>query len=120
MASKSCPLEKHEQRDVVKFLRKEKIPFFAVPNSQEMSGLGRQVAARIMGVMKSLGLSPGVPDLIIFLPDKLLCIEMKRKYLGEESAVQVHWRNTINRFPYAESIVCHGGEVAIAAVVERL
>lgn len=115
-----CPKEDHEQREVVKFLRKNKIHFFSVPNSQQMSGVNRNVAVRIMGTLKALGLSPGVPDLVILMPKKLLFIEMKRLHGGVVSKFQIHWGTVINSFDYAESFICRGHEQAITLIKIKL
>jgi hypothetical protein len=116
----TCPKEDHEQRDVVKFLRKEKIHFFSVPNSQQLSGLNRKVASFVMGTLKALGLSPGVPDMVIFMPEKILFIEMKRLEGGTVSKFQRHWLTVINSFEYAEAFVCRGHKQAIELIKGKI
>lgn len=106
-------MERDEQIAVVQFLRVKKIPFYAIPNG----GSRHKVeAAR----MKQEGVSSGVPDLCLLLPHKVLYIEMKRKKGGQTSPNQKQWIKTINEFPYAHAVVCHGATEAIQAIKEHL
>jgi hypothetical protein len=120
MKTQDCPKEDAEQRETVKWLRARKIPCCAIGNSQSLSFLNHRLAARIMGKLKALGLAPGFPDLIVFLPNQLLCIEMKRQKGGVVSDKQYYWQKVINKFSYAESVICRGYKEAVACVEERL
>ena len=106
-------MERDEQIAVVQFLRVKKIPFYAVPNGGSRHMIE---AAR----MKQEGVSSGVPDLVIFLPTKSLYIEMKRKKGGRVSPTQKQWIETINQYPYAHAVVCHGATEAINTIKEHL
>ena len=120
MVANTIPLEEHEQRAVVQWLRAMRIPCFATLNHQQMSGINRRAAAIIQGKQKALGMQPGVYDLCVFLPNKFLHIELKRQKGVVVSNPQKIRGAIINRFPYAEAIVCTGADEAIQAVKERL
>lgn len=81
-----------------------------------MSAGNRQKAARMVNKLKAIGLAPGIPDLFIFLPGKLLAIEMKRVKGGKVSDNQKRWIKIINSFPYAEACVCKGADEAIVLI----
>lgn len=110
------PTEDSEQRVVCRYLRIKHIPFFSPANQQGLSAGNRQQAARMVNKLKAIGLSPGIPDLIIFFPGKLLAIEMKRIKGGKVSENQRRWIETINKLPYAEAHVCNGADEAIALI----
>ena len=64
---------------------------------------------------KALGVSPGVPDYMIVLPDKLLFIEMKRRKGGQVSEHQKKWieiLNNIDNKNKIEAVVCKGFDEA--------
>ena len=106
-------MERDEQIAVVQFLRVKKLPFYAIPNGGSRHYIE---AAR----MKQEGVSAGVPDLCVFLPTKVLYIEMKRKKGGRVSPAQKQWIETINQYPYSHAAVCHGATEAINTIKEHL
>jgi hypothetical protein len=57
--------EHSEQSELVKRMRRAGLLVAAVPNGASLSG-GRRERARQMAALKREGLSPGVPDLLIF------------------------------------------------------
>lgn len=69
---------------------------------------------------KAEGLNPGLPDLLLCLPDKLLFIEMKRTKGGVLSQYQKEWIEELNKISNVEAIVCRGCDEAIKAVENRL
>lgn len=110
------PLEEDEQKALVHWLKVARLPHHSIPNSQELSGLNRIHAMHLMKKLKALGLSPGVPDLVVFLPRILLYIEMKRVGSGKVKDNQKLWCDTINSYPYARAVICYGCEQAIYAI----
>lgn len=105
--------ERDEQIAVVKFLELKRILFYAVPN-----GGSRHIAEATR--MKQEGVRAGVPDLAIFLKDHILYLEMKREKGGRVSPAQKEWIVKINKYPYAEAIVCKGAKEAIEQIQLRL
>lgn len=83
------PLESHEQKVFVQWLRVNKIPFYHIPN-----GGSRNV--REARSLKRQGVSRGVPDICIPCPSSTyhgLYIELKRSdgKIGDVSEDQNHW-----------------------------
>jgi len=105
------PTEESEQVTFVQWLKIKRIPHAHVPNE------GRH-AVQYMKKQRAQGLSAGFPDLIIFLPNKFLAIEMKRskKSLTKVSDKQNDWIDTINCYEYAKAFVAYGAEEAISIV----
>lgn len=69
--------------------RQRKLKYFAVPNG----GWRRKQEARRM---KSLGVKPGVPDIVIMFPNgRLICMELK-SIKGVMSYVQKEWAAWLN------------------------
>lgn len=109
------PLESSEQAVFVKWLEIQKIPFAHIPNE------GKRPVWYIKK-QKTQGLSAGVPDLFVFLPSKIIFVEMKRrkKSLTKLRDNQRRWLETINRFNYAKGYVAYGAEDAINIILEEL
>lgn len=63
-----------------------------------------------------------IPDLTIFLKDKILFIELKRrvKSLSKVSSHQEEWVAFLNTLPYAKAQVCYGAKEAIEFIEENL
>lgn len=117
------PTEESEQVALVQWLRLKKIPHAHTPNEGKM-------AIQYMKKQKAQGLSKGFPDLTIFLPTKIVFIEMKRRAKETKtgklsvshtkvSEEQNEWINTINCYDYAVAKVCYGCEEAIE-FIEKL
>ncbi len=66
------------------------------------------------------GVSKGFPDLLVFLPGKLLAIEMKRLSGSKTSDDQKRWIKTLNGYGYIESTVCKGADAAIEFIKENM
>ena len=104
-----CPDESAEQRqfvNMVKSLRPD-VRFYAVPNG----GLRNKVTARLM---KLLGVSSGVPDLV-FAEARGgyhgLYIEMKKAHGGQLSKTQKEWLRDLNERGYL-GVACEGAAAA--------
>jgi len=104
------PHEEIEQAEFVKYLRLKNIKFTAIPNSTYTTSW-KQKAKN-----KRMGLNPGLPDLLILLPGKLLFIEMKRIKNGSVSEYQKEWISALNQIQNVEAVVCRGCQEAIVAV----
>ena len=81
------PKERDEQKILVQYLQTRRIPFYAIPNG----GSRNKIEARNM---KLEGISAGVPDICIPVPNTHyhgLYIEMKRKKGGRVSENQKKW-----------------------------
>ena len=75
MSKNKTPLEGKEQEALVLRLRKEKIPFYAVPN-------GANVEPHHRALMTREGMENGVSDLVILKYKDALYLEMKRRKGG--------------------------------------
>lgn len=125
------PEEKDEQKAVVEWLRIMGIRHYAITNENQGSFTNRRVAMIQEGKARAMGKVKGIPDLCIFLIDRVLYIEMKRqmKKLKSGKLSNAHSKPTdeqldaiewINEYPYSEAIVCYGAKEAIEAVKARL
>lgn len=110
-----CPLEDAEQFAYIQWLELNKIKYFAVPNVVKLAGMMKSKIAKIRfwQQRKKEGVKKGVPDLVVFLPRKILFVEMKRMKGSVTSKEQKEWCNQISTYPYAISIICKGADLAI-------
>lgn len=109
------PKERDEQKLLVKYLQIKRIPFYAIPNG----GSRNKIEARNM---KAEGVSAGVPDICIPVPNKKyhgLYIEMKRQKGGVVSENQKKWIDRLNQNGYL-AVVCRGFEEAREVVKEYM
>ena len=118
--------EHQEQVEVVKYLKRNKILHYAVPN-------GGQRHAKTARDLKSEGAVAGVPDLVIPEPNKYyhgLYIEMKRRPKrlknGKKSVThtkvspeQEKWLRELNERGYY-AVVCYGEDEAIEIIEEYM
>ncbi len=113
------PLEWHEQREVCKWLKKNRISFFApVPEAG-----GGDVDPARMNALKAIGMRAGIPDLI--LVDLAPCdgrptvIEMKRTRLTKSSLTpaQREWERIFNEKGW-HHVVGIGADDAICKIME--
>ena len=118
--------EHEEQVEVVNYLRKNKILHFAIPN-------GGQRHKKTARDLKAEGVVPGVPDLMIAVPNRhyhALFIEMKRRpktlksskksYSGiTVSDNQKVWLQYLNHNNY-KAVVCYGADEAIDVIEEYM
>jgi rhodanese-related sulfurtransferase len=95
--------EEEEQMALVEWLLYKKIPYFAVPNG----GSRNKIEA---AKLKKMGVSAGVPDLCIPVPNKYhhgLYIEMKRRDGGITTEEQQKWIDLLTDNGYC-AVVCKG------------
>lgn len=109
------PLEDAEQHTYIQWLEAKGIRYFAVPNIVKLIGMVKSKIAKIRfwQQRKKEGVKKGVPDLVVFLPNLILFVEMKRKNGSTASAEQKDWFEIINTYPYAKSLICYGAGSAI-------
>lgn len=109
------PLESEEQESLVQYLTFKKLKFSAIP-----SGMFTKSWA-VKKKNKREGLRPGVPDMMIILPKKLLFIELKRVKGGIVSEDQKDWIDKLNKIgDNIEAIVCKGCGEAIDKIEKEL
>lgn len=118
------PKEDHEQRVVILYLRSQKIFHHANVNENQGSFLNKKVSAIQEAKAQKMGKVKGIPDITIFLPHRILYIEMKRKQIklqngslsnrdSKPSKEQIINMAEINKYPYALAKVCYGADEAI-------
>ena len=108
--------EHNEQVILCRYLDFKGLLYFAVPNGIFLKD--KPTAFKIIAKMKAEGLKKGVTDLVVFLKDKILFIEMKTK-TGTTSEEQKNWIEKINKYPYAKAVVCKGFEEA-KKIIEKI
>ena len=115
-----------EQIEVVEWMRKNNVLHYAIPN-------GGKRHVKTASDLKKQGVSAGVPDLCIPIPNDDyhgLYIEMKRRpkilkngkksYTNSSvSKTQSSWIGTLNAFKYYAAI-CYGSDEAIKVIKEYL
>ena len=107
---RNCPKETDEQRAVAEYLRYRGLLFSHTPNE------GKRTPATA-GILKSMGMSPGFPDLFIYEPRGKyhgLAIEMKSK-TGKPSEGQIAWLSHLNKRGYA-AYIAYGADEAIRII----
>ncbi|WP_181653544.1 VRR-NUC domain-containing protein [Campylobacter hyointestinalis] len=109
------PLEEQEQMSFVTWLRVNKIRHIHVANERMCSVVYKKK-------LKALGTYAGFPDLMIFLANRTLYIEMKRsdKRLSRVSKEQIEWLEFLNLLDEGSAKVCYGADEAIEFVKENL
>lgn len=109
------PHEEIEQRNFVQYLEWRGLKFTAIPNSTYTKSRRQKQKNR------EQGLRPGLPDLLIIIPNgKLLFIEMKRTKKGTVSKYQKEWIEELNKLTNIRAEVCKGYDAAKAVVDEEL
>ena len=122
LANIDNPHEDQEQEAFVKWLDDKGYPRFRVPNETYTKSHKQRIKN------KKLGVSSGVPDLAVVVPDvwhvygdnvptntytgRLVFIEMKRKKGGVTSENQKKWIKTLNEAGI-QTVVCKGCDEAI-------
>ena len=107
--------EHDEQKRVILWLRKKRLLFCAVPNGGKRS---KSVARRLWAE----GVSPGVPDILIFdrpfhLPFvRGVAIEMKREAGGSISPEQAEWHSSLSARGWYV-VTAQGADAAISTLV---
>lgn len=103
------PTERQEQVRLCHWLDLNKIDYFAVPN-------GSYKSKASAGLFKSEGLKSGVPDMVVFIDEHILFIEMKRTKGSKVSDMQKHWIDIINSYNYSIASICYGCDEAISFI----
>lgn len=111
--------EEQEQMTFVEWLKINHIPHFHCPN--EVGGQTKSLKVRAIK-MKRMGVSKGVPDLLVFIPVygttgevdcyQMCAVEMKRKTGGRTSTEQKEWLEILQASGVM-CAVCKGAEEAI-------
>jgi len=109
------PTELAEQHAFVQWLDLKKLKYFAVPNEVKFVSKIKSKIGRInfFKDRKKEGIKKGVPDLVVFLPNCILFVEMKRVKGSTTSDEQRQWVELINGYSYAKSAICNGADAAI-------
>jgi hypothetical protein len=122
--NKTYPLEEDEQAAVCNWLDAKNINYFAVPNVTNLVGFIKSKLAKIRfwQKRKKEGVKKGVQDLVIFLDDKILLLEMKRhkKANPSISKEQKKWNEIGNSYPYSEARIAYGAEMAIDMIKQLI
>lgn len=107
--------ENQEQNAVVEWLRLKKILHFGIPNGIPSNPItGKR--------FKNMGLSSGVPDLCVPIPNNAyhsLYIEMKPKRGGVVSPNQKLWLEALNSHGHL-AVVCYGFDEAQKVIEDYL
>jgi hypothetical protein len=74
--------------------------------------------ARATAALKRIGLTPGVADLLIFFPHKLVALEMKRAQgtWADVRPTQRQWLEQITQYAYIDAWVACGYDAALYVV----
>jgi hypothetical protein len=104
----TTPLEEQEQQWLVQWLNAKGLLFYAIPNSQDLSGVNRVHARNAMEKLKRMGLQPGVQDIVVLLPKYALYIELKRQKGGVVAENQKKWHRAINGLEYCHAVFAKG------------
>ncbi|QCD52815.1 VRR-NUC domain-containing protein [Campylobacter sp. RM16192] len=109
------PYEEQEQKAFVKWLRVQRIRHIHVANE-------RMASVQYKKKLKALGTYAGFPDLMIFLPHRILYVEMKRadKKVSKVSLEQKEWIEFLNMLDEGSARVCYGSGEAIDFVMSEL
>ena len=119
---KSFKISEHqEQSKFVEWCRLNKIPIFSIPNGFWLPIKNQALVSSYIKRLKKEGLSPGVPDLFVPVPNKNyhgLFVEMKIKggFLRDE---QKRWINELNKQGY-KAVVCYSADEAMEVLQEYL
>lgn len=107
------PTEAEEQAVVLQYCDMKNLAYFHVPNSTHTTSY-RQRAFN-----HAQGLRPGVPDLFILLPDKIIAIEMKRTKGSTTSQFQKSWIEKLH-CSNVPAKICRGAKEAIAFIESNM
>jgi len=122
---KLVPKEEDEQKIVKKYLdflleQGKIITYHSNPNENILSFLDRKKFMIAQNKLKAMGAKKGIPDLYIYLPNKILAIEMKRsnKNKSKISEEQKQWILLLNQLSYIDAYICYGADNAINLIEE--
>lgn len=102
------PNEAVEQEILVQYLELKKIRFTHIANE-------RKATAHYGAKLKRQGVKKGFPDLMIFLADEIIFIELKRvnPSLSKISKEQEWWCEYLNNLFYARAFIAYGARAVI-------
>lgn len=120
----NIPTEAQEQRNLVMWLRYKRLFFFAPTNENNTYNQNKKYAMINEVKAKSMGKLKGVSDLVVFMPNFILFIELKRRpkklkngnYSISHTKVskeQEAFIKKANGYHYAKAIVAYGADDAI-------
>lgn len=117
--------EHKEQVKVIRFLEQQKsygrVLLFTANTRETYTGSYFQNQLN-----KASGVRPGLPDLLILLPGRMVWIELKRPKVGPAagpshvSAEQEEWITRLNKYPHQIATVCYGADAAIKILTELI
>jgi len=105
--------EYQEQCLLVQYLEAKKIKFSKIAQETFTRDWGTKMKNKLSG------LRPGLPDMLIILPKKLLFIEMKRTKGGSVKPDQKEWIEELNKIDNVYAFVAKGYEEA-KKIIESL
>ena len=103
------PKEAEEQKVFVEWLKVHNYKCAHIPN-------GGKFPIQYRAKLKKLGVSPGVPDMMIIHPKGLVFIEMKRQKGGVVSEDQKGWINVLSEISNVQVFVARGADEAIKII----
>ena len=112
---KTCPLESVEAKKLTAFLYIKRLTFLHIPNE-------RKATAKQIVELKKQGLQKGACDYLVFLPGKVLAIELKRqdKSKSKLSIEQKLFLEKLAKFDYIKASVCYGADEAIKFINKEI
>lgn len=120
--------EAEEQKDLVRWLELNGYDFFAIVNEYNMAYRDRKKSIISAIVDRQMGKKRGVSDLVIFLGDKILFLEMKRPrrklkngQLSKEDLQnqdQKEFEKIVSKYEYAIYRIAYGYEDAVNIINE--
>lgn len=120
----TCPTEESEQIALVQWLKIKKLPHTHIANEGKFN-------PQYMKKRSALGVNSGFPDMVIFLPHKLLCIELKRRPITTKTGKvstshtkvsdnQRDWLDTLECYSYVSATVAYGCQEAIDIINKEM
>ena len=119
---KIVPLEIAEQKAYIQWLDINNIKYFAVPNVVTLASCLKTIQQKVnfWRMRRKEGVKKGAPDLVVFLPNCILFVEMKRIAGSDTSDEQKKWSEIINRYSYSKSVICKGAKSAIDCTLDAM
>jgi len=101
------PLEIAEQKTIAEYLRLKGLTFSAITQDTYTKSWSQKMRN------KTLGVNPGVPDMIVILPNLLLFIEVKRRKASYPTTAQKDWIEKLEEIPNVKAMISRGSDEAI-------
>lgn len=128
---KSIPTEAEEQKALVEWLRLKRIFHFSPMNENNSHKQNRKYAMIAEQKAKSMGKVKGASDIVVFLPDEILFIELKRRKKvlrggglsishTKVSKEQYDFMTKVNKYEYADATICYGWIEAKTLIENKL